>query len=136
MSYANSNGASAYQQARVMGSSSEQLVPLLYERLLADLRRASALIRTRDFEGKSERLQHAAEIVFELMSALDLAAGGELAARLSALYVYFANEISEISRTLDLERLDRLVALVASLHTSWVEAAAAVARGDGQRRDA
>jgi flagellar secretion chaperone FliS len=134
MSYGNGNGATAYQQARVMGSSSEQLVPLLYERLLADLRRSGALIRARDIEGKSERLQHAAEIVFELMSALDLEAGGELAARLSALYVFFANEIGEIGRTLDMDRLERLTVLVASLHTSWVEAAAAVARGDGQRR--
>ncbi len=74
-------------------------------------------------------LGRASDIVFELLSALDREKGGELASRLAALYGYFISEISQIGRTLDQERLARLISIVASLHTSWIEAAKQVAAG-------
>lgn len=118
------NGASAYRETRVMSSSPEQLVPMLYERLLVHLRRAEAQITARDFEGKGESLKKASEIVFELLSNLNFEAGGELASRLAALYAFFANEITEVGRTLDAERLGRVVEMVGSLHEAWSSIAA------------
>jgi flagellar secretion chaperone FliS len=125
MSYA---GVNAYQQSRVIGSSPEQLVPMLYERLLADLRRGSFCITSGDIEGRSNCFGHASEIVFELLSALDFDKGGELAGRLAALYGWFAGEITELGRRPDVVRLQRLIDMVATLHSSWVEAASVAAR--------
>ena len=122
------NGAaSAYLEARILGSTKEQLVPVLYEQILANLRRASEQIAARDLVSKGESFSRASALILELLSALDFEAGGELASRLSALYAYFLNEINAISRTLDTERLERLVA---TLHQAWVEAAEKV-RGVG-----
>ena len=53
--YQNGN-YTAYQQVRVLSSSREELVPLLYERLLQHLRRASAQIEARDLEGQAASL--------------------------------------------------------------------------------
>jgi flagellar protein FliS len=122
------NGAAAYQEAKIMGSSREQLVVLLYEHLLANLRRAAIQLHKQDIEGRGRSLERASDIVFELLSALDHDAGGELASRLAALYAYFIGEISTIGRTQDAVRLDRLTSLVAMLHKSWSQAAA-IARG-------
>lgn len=127
MTYA--QNAAAYAQTQVMGSSREQLVVLLYEHLLVNLRRAAMQILRGDISGKTVCLGRASDIVFELMSSLDHERGGELASRLSALYGYFINEISQIGRTLDRQRLERLTDIVASLHASWVDAAQAVVRG-------
>ncbi len=129
-------GATAYRQARVMGSSREQLVVLLYEHLLVSLRRAASQIQAGDIEGRGTSLAKASDILFELLSALDREQGGEIAARLSALYAYFIAEISAVGRTPDLARLERVTGLVASLHESWSRAAAttsaAVASTEGE----
>lgn len=126
--YQNGN-YTAYQQVRVLSSSREELVPLLYERLLQHLRRASAQIEARDLEGKAASLTSASEIVFELLSSLDFEAGGEIASRLAALYGYFSREIMIAGRDLDRERLEKTIDMVASLHDAWVQAAA-MARGN------
>lgn len=107
-----------------MSSSPEQLVPMLYERLLVHLRRAEAQITAGDIVGKGESLKHASEIVFELLSNLNFEAGGELASRLAALYAFFANELTDIGRTMDAGRLGRVVEMVGSLHEAWSAIAA------------
>lgn len=115
--------ATAYIQNQVLGSSPEQLVILLYEHLLANLRRASIQIDVRDIEGKSTSLQKALDILFELLSSLDRQAGGELAERLSALYLYFISEIGTVGRSLDRAKLEQLIAMIAGLHESMADAA-------------
>jgi flagellar secretion chaperone FliS len=122
------NGAAAYREARVLGSTKEQLVVLLYEHLLTNLRRASVQIRTADVEGRGASLERASDVVFELLSALDVEAGGEIASRLAALYAYFIGEIGAIFREADAARLDRLIGLVVSLHESWSRAAETAAQ--------
>lgn len=114
---------SKYLENDVVSRPKEWLVPLLYEHLLAHLRRAQVQIQQRDFEGKGASLEKASAIVIELLTALDREKGGELAQRLAALYAYFGSEINTIGRTLDVVRLEKMTGMVASLHESWVIAA-------------
>ncbi len=114
---------SKYLENDVVSRPKEWLVPLLYEHLLAHLRRAQVQIQQRDFEGKGVSLEKASAIVIELMSTLDHEKGGELAQRLSALYAYFGSEIMNVSRTLDQGVLTKMIEMIASLHESWVIAA-------------
>jgi flagellar protein FliS len=119
----NQTGIAAYRQNKVLGSNPRQLVVLLYEHLLARLRRAADQIRSHDVEGRVASLGRASDIVAELLSTLDFEAGGELASRLAALYAYFLGEIGALSRHPDADRLEHVTSLVASLHESWVSAA-------------
>lgn len=112
-------GASVYQNSRVVGARPENLVVMLYERLLADLRAATVAIEERNYELKAERLQHALDIIFELLATLDAEAGGDLAARLGSLYTFFISELNEVSRSLDTARLKRVIDLVDGLCDSW-----------------
>lgn len=112
-------GAAVYQNSRVVGARRENLVVLLYERLLADLRGAKVAIEQREYEVKADRLQHALDILFELLSSLDQDVGGELPARLASLYGFFITEITAVSRSLDTARLDRVIDLVDGLYDSW-----------------
>jgi flagellar protein FliS len=114
---------SRYVENDVLSRPKEWLIPLLYEHLLAHLRRAHVQIEARDYEGKAASLEKASAIVIELLSSLDRDKGGELAQRLAALYAYFGTEILSINRTLDTELLGKLIDMVASLHESWVIAA-------------
>lgn len=114
---------SKYLENEVISRPKEWLVPLLYEHLLAHLRRAHVQIQQRDIEGKGVSLEKASAIVIELMGALDRDKGGELAQRLAALYAYFGSEILSIGRTMDVGRLEKVIGMVGSLHESWVIAA-------------
>ncbi len=120
-----------YQQNSVLTTSREQLVPLLYEHLLVNLRRASKQILAKDIPGKAASVEKATGILYELLASLDFEAGGELAARLASLYTYFLKEITEASRSLEAPRLDPLIEMVASLHESWLEVTRVVAGGGG-----
>lgn len=112
----------AYTETRVLSSSPKQLVPLLYEHLLVNLKRASSQIRAGEIEAKCESTERASAILYELMGTLDFDTEGDLASRLASLYTFFLKEIAEASRKLDAERLSPLIEMVASLHGSWAEA--------------
>ncbi len=127
MSY--SNQTARYKEAAILGSSPEKLVLLLYEHLLVSLRRAAMQIQSRNIEGKAQSLGKASDIVFELLASLNFDAGGELASRLAALYGWFITEIGEVSRTLDRQRLERLISIVGTLHEAWLGAAAQMQNG-------
>lgn len=128
MSY--SAQAAGYLEADILSRPKEWLVPLLYEHLLASLRRAAIQVERGDVEGKVTSLEKATTIIFELAATLDHERGGELASGLSALYAYFAGEVVAAGTSHNPERLGRLVDLVAELHEAWVQAAeSAVPRG-------
>jgi len=114
---------SKYLENDVVSRPKEWLVPLLYEHLLAHLRRAQVQIQQRDFEGNGASLEKASAIISELMATLDRDKGGELAQRLAALYAYFGAEIVNVSRTLDPAVLTKMIDMISSLHESWVIAA-------------
>lgn len=114
---------SKYLENDVLSRPREWLVPLMYEHLLAQLRRAYSQIQRREIEGKAASLERASAIVIELISALDHEKGGELAGRLAALYAYFGREILAVNTTLDLVRLARMTEMIVGLHESWVAAA-------------
>lgn len=114
---------SKYLENDVVSRPKEWLVPLLYEHLLAQLRRSQVQIQQHDYEGKAVSLEKASDIIIELMSSLDRDTGGELAQRLAALYGYFTTEIIAVGRSLDANRLSKTIDMIASLHESWVIAA-------------
>lgn len=130
----NNGGVSSYQEAQILGSSPGQLVTLLYDQLLLNLKRGRRQIEERDIEGKAESLGKASSILFELLGSLDFERGGDIAARLSGLYAYFANEIGEASRTLEAERLEPLIEMVETLRGAWREAAASTTSPKGKGR--
>lgn len=113
------SAASAYRESRVMSAAPTDLVVMLYERLLADLRGAALAIRAGDIEAKSAKVQRATDVIFELLASLDRTRGGEVGQRLAALYSYMISRVGQASRTLDADALDELAGNVESLLQAW-----------------
>lgn len=109
----------AYRENAVRASTPEQFVPLLYEGLLAQLRRGARQIRDGNIEGKSESVSRASDIVHELLASLDFERGGEIAPPLASLYAFWIREIGEAGRTMDAARLEALEPMVSSLCGAW-----------------
>jgi flagellar protein FliS len=124
----------SYQEAEVMSSSSEQLVPLIYRELLKNLRRGAEQIANRDYTGKAESMGRASAIVLELLASLDMS-HGDLPRQLASLYTYFLKEIEAASGTLDSERLRPTIDMIARLEEAWASAAEQVAQGTPAARE-
>lgn len=113
------SAASTYRRSSVMSGAPADLVVMLYERLLADLKGAAMAIRSNDIETKSRKVQHATDIIIELLASLDREAGGEVSHRLAALYSYMISRVGEASRKLDASGMDEVAGHVESLLSAW-----------------
>lgn len=129
MSYG--NATARYLEAEVLSRQPEWLVPLMYEHLLLNLRRASRQIELGDQEGKAASLDKASAIVMELIGALDFERGGEIATRLAGLYLFFSTEMIGARQKVDTVRLQRLIDMISDLHEAWSQAAEAVSPRTG-----
>lgn len=109
----------------------QQLVIMLYDRLLLDITRAGEAVERKDFEEANAQLGHAQDIVLELESSLnpDLWSGGPA---LVALYHFIHNELITANVTKDPARIETCRGLVAPLVDAWKQAAAQLADQPGQ----
>lgn len=104
----------------------QQILTMLYDRLVLDINRAELAQRQGDRSGATDLLGHAQEIVASLSSTLDVDswAGGK---GLMELYMYLLRELVGASLDGDADRTARCSALVTPLRDAWHEAAAGLA---------
>lgn len=112
----------SYLASTVATASPAQLVTMLYDRLLLDLDRAGAALGSGDTPAAWRELDHAQDVVSELMSGLDQAAwdGGPA---LMQLYAYLLSELLAARTHDDAERVAACRELVAPLADAWHQAA-------------
>jgi flagellar protein FliS len=116
------SGRNGYQAIEVDSMSPARSIVFLYGHLLGQLNQAKHHLAERNHEARSRNLNKARDVVNELLVSLNRADGGEIAENLAALYAFFLKELIQIDLHQDAGRLDRLQALVSSLHEAWVEA--------------
>jgi flagellar protein FliS len=104
----------------------ERLITMLYDRLARDLVSAEAAIERSDRQVAHEVLLHAQEIVFELLSALDLDAW-DGATELARLYSWMLRQLVEANTEQDASKVKHVRNLVEPLCEAWHVAANEVA---------
>jgi flagellar secretion chaperone FliS len=104
----------------------QQILTMLYDRLVLDVNRAEQAARTGERARATELLGHAQEIVASLASTLDVEAwdGGP---GLMELYMYLLRELVGASIDGDADRVAACSAIVTPLRDTWHEAAASLA---------
>ena len=117
--------AARYREAEVLSASPAQLVVIVYEHLLINLRRARLQLADADGAARSDSLARARAALTELLVTLDHQKGGDLAARLASIYTFMLGELSVMGVKPSAERLDAIIGLAGELH----EAFSQVARG-------
>jgi len=116
MSYSQAN---VYREREVLTASPEKLVVIVFDHVLANLRRARVAIEAGNIEQRAQAMRRAREGVMELLTSTDADRGGEMALKLRALYAYALREFLAIGRTLDIKQLDSVTAIVANLRESF-----------------
>ena len=117
------NGLQAYQrvnnQTSTMDADPHRLIQLLYNGAMERINMAKARIQAKDYAGKGQLINKAIEIIGGLRSFLDFEQGGDLAARLEALYDYMERTLLQASAKNDLAKLDEVLTLLRSVKEGW-----------------
>lgn len=111
----------AYKESSVLTAPPEQLVLMLYDGALRFLARASIAMREEGPVAAAAPIKRTQAILEELVSTLDHDAGGEIADRLQGIYVFCLRLLPEAQLHADVERLDRVAAMLRELRDAWAE---------------
>jgi flagellar secretion chaperone FliS len=114
--------AARYREAEVLSASPAQLVVIVYDHLLVNMRRARLLIASENASARSDSLERARAALTELLVTLDRDKGGELADRLASIYTFMLAELSTLGVRPNAERLDALLALATELRDAFAQA--------------
>lgn len=111
-----------YNRSVILSASPAQLLTMLYDRLLLDLKRAEQLQVQESWPAASAQLIHAQDIIGELQSSLnvDVWDGGE---QLFALYTYVNTALISANVNRDVALTREAIAHIEPLAATWREAA-------------
>ena len=128
MSYSNSHAATAYREREVMAATPAGLVVIVYDHVLANMRRAQAAGAVSNLEVRLEALMRARAGIMHLLTTLDVDKGGEMGTNLRALYGFIFTELMDDARKPDPKRMDRLTNIVTDLREAFSTIAMGSAR--------
>lgn len=119
------NRAKAYAtvgvETGVSAADPHKLVTMLFDGAILTLSKAGALMAAGDIEAKGAALSKAIEIIDGgLKASLDQSAGGELAARLAALYDYMCERLLYANRHNSQPAIDEVAGLLQGLREAWI----------------
>jgi len=122
-------GYGAYQRVQAETSSPGELIILLYDALLKNLRRGIVALEGGESEQVNDALNRAQEITLELRTSLD--PNTELAEQLSPLYTYMFRSLLLANVNKDATLVRELETMVTPMRDAWVFAV----RGDRPQND-
>lgn len=127
------SGANAYARVGVetgaMGASPHRLTIMLYQGARKAIAQARMHLQRGDVQQRGLAIGKAIEIIGDgLQLALNLDAGGEIAARLDALYSYMTRRLLEANIKQSDAMLVEVDGLLATLEEAWIGIAPEIAR--------
>ncbi|HZQ67138.1 MAG TPA: flagellar export chaperone FliS [Terriglobales bacterium] len=122
------NPLECYRQAEAQGENPVQLVVLLYQQLIKDLRAAIEAMQESQVERRTAEMDHALVVLAQLQGTLNKEKGGEVAANLSRFYDLLRASIIEAQCSGNSRILKDQVANLLTLHEAWTEVAKSQAR--------
>ncbi|MBI3568300.1 MAG: flagellar export chaperone FliS [Gemmatimonadetes bacterium] len=116
--YASSAG-NAYRETEILSATPGRLVVLTFDGLLAALARARVGITMGNDDVRIAGFDKARLMLGELLAALDVERGGDIARQLSGLYVFLLSELVTLGVRPDVATLDRITGIVRELRDAF-----------------
>lgn len=110
-----------YREVGAQGAEPLELVSMLYDVLLDDLRRAIEALHACDIEKRTFEIQHALRVLEQLQGSLDMDKGGDPAQNLDRLYSMVRAKLIEAHWKSSEELLLRQIALLQPVRDAWLE---------------
>lgn len=110
---------SAYLEGRILTAAPLELVRLMYQAAISEVRNARLHLANGDIRPRSQAISKACAILTELTVSLDRKAGGDYAERLADLYGYMTRQLSEANFRQREEPLTEVLGLFTTLLENW-----------------
>jgi flagellar secretion chaperone FliS len=115
-------GANQYKQMAITTANRGQILIMLYEKAIQNVKKATVCIDKKDIAGKGVALGKAHDIVNELMNTLDFEIGGNIARDLERLYHFMAEQLVKANIENSKACLETVQKLMETLLSGWKEA--------------
>ena len=113
------NPYAQYRQQGVLTASPTELVVMLYEGCIKQLKLAKIHLGEKNYEGANNAFQRAQDIITELVMGLDF--NYDIARELLNLYEFVQRAIIDMNISKDMNQVDPIVEILDDLRTAWVE---------------
>ena len=114
-------GYESYKQVDVETASQGKLIVMLFNGAIQRAEEAKRQLHKGKIEGVHNNLVRAQEIIAELRGALDMKAGGDIAANLDRIYEYYQHLLIMGNLRKDARPIDECVAGMKSMRDTWDE---------------
>jgi flagellar protein FliS len=111
----------SYREAAVRGARPLQLVILLYEQGIDDLRRALAALQRGDIETRTRQINHALVVIGHLQASLDMEQGAQVARNLQRFYHLLRDSLVTAHGKQSVTILQEGITDLMSLREAWIE---------------
>ena len=106
-------------EANVAGASPQQLIRLLFQKLLTNLCQARAELDGGSVQRKGELIGRSVSIIDCLRASLDLSSGAEVAENLERLYDFMLRELTAANFHNQPQGLNAVIVVVEELKSAW-----------------
>lgn len=115
------NYANAYKETSIKTASQGRLIVMLYEEAVRQLGDAESMLKESDkrYDKINSKIVKVQAIISELMSSLDMQAGGQIAATLMNLYIYFNQTLLEANVEKNAEKVGQIAHFMGELKDAW-----------------
>ena len=115
-------GVNQYKQVGVKTAAPGQILLMLYEAAIKNVKKASACIEAGDMAGKGTAIGKAHDILNELLNTLNFEIGGDIARDLERLYNFMTGQLMEANMENSKEKLASIQKLLETLLSGWTMA--------------
>jgi flagellar protein FliS len=115
------NPRTVYRETDGRGATAVRLVVLLYEQAIQDLRQAVQAVEQTNIELRSNRINHALDVICVLQGTLNMERGGKVARNLVRFYETLRANLWEAHLHASKERLSQQITDLLTLREAWAE---------------
>jgi|SRR6185437_91814 len=124
-------GANQYKQTSITTANRGQLLLMLYEGAIQNVKKATLAMDKKDVPTKGMAIGKAHDIINELLNTLDVEAGGKIAQDLERLYNFMIEQLIKANVETSKEPLQTVLKLLETLLEGWRGAVAQANRTGG-----
>jgi flagellar protein FliS len=111
-----------YQDSSIRGANPIELVVLLYDAAIADMRLALTAMQKSDIESRATRISHALMILQQLQGTLDFERGGGAARQFEQFYNLTRAKVLEAQMRASPELMQLQIRSLSEVRDCWLEA--------------
>lgn len=108
-----------YRQSHIMTASPEKLVLLALNGVLRFMKGALAAHGRQDWIAFTQQMNRSEDLLLELLSALDVERGGELAENLAAIYAFVIRQLLLANLKRDAHLVEQLIPVINNIKEAW-----------------